>query len=332
MAAEGETVTGVPLKIKDGVAHYAGLETCGSTWSCTVCEPKISNRRADEISVAAGAWERAGNSVYMVTPTVPHDLGMRLADLLPLIADSWRALIGGRPWRTLREQVGIAGQVRSMEVTCGCNGWHPHLHVLLFVEGAPGSAGLFEMHRYFLDKWQSVIVAAGYRRPDDQHGVVITRCPSAEEAGRYIAKTATGKPVGNELARGDLKTGRKGHRTPFEILEDYRQHPNDADLKLWREYELATKGHRKITWSKGLRKLISELADLGEEKSDEEIAAEEIGGDDLVVIDTVTWRKIVRAPGLCGYLLDQAERGGAAAVIEAAARFKIRIVDRGGGP
>ena len=47
-----------------------------------------------------------------------------------------------------------------------------------------------------------------------------------------------------------------------------------------------------------------------------EIAAGEIGGEDLAVIHSDDWRRIVRIPGLPSLILDRAERGGLAAVNE----------------
>ncbi len=52
------------------------------------------------------------------------------------------------------------------------------------------------------------------------------------------------------------------------------------------------------------------------ERTDGEIAAEEIGGDELAVIHFDDWRCIVRIPGLPFLVLDRAERGGLAAINE----------------
>jgi hypothetical protein len=340
-------VDGVAIKDHAGVAHYSGLASCGSIWACSVCSAKIRNTRAGEISAAAAAWDQAGNSVYMVTLTMPHDFGMRLAALLSVAADGFRSVISGRAWAGtperfvperpskrggmlpaklypakpgIRARVGIAGTIRSVEITHGINGWHPHLHVLIFIEGDPGAGGLAALGTHIASRWRGFIVNAGYRAPDAVHGVVITRCTSAAEAGAYIAKTQDGRSPGNELARGDLKTGRSGHRTPFEILESFRWIRGDADLALWHEYERATKGHQAITWSKGLRGLLA-----APERTDEEIAAEEVGGEVLVIIDAAMWRKITGVPGLPGYLLDEAERGSAAAVWAVLARYGLRV-------
>jgi hypothetical protein len=310
----------IAVKSNGGVCHYAGLTTCGSIWACPVCSAKIRNTRADEISAGAAGWDQAGNSVYMVTLTMPHDFGMKLARLMPVIADGFRSVISGRAWLRIREQIHVSGTIRSVEVTYGLNGWHPHLHVLVFIEGDPGSEGLAALYSHVAGKWRRFITKAGYRPPDDQHGVVIERCTSAAQAGAYIAKTQDGRAVGNELARADLKQGRAGHRTPFELLESFRWTGDIEDLAAWHEYEAATKGHQCITWSKGLRQLLA-----APEKSDEEIAAEEIGGDIVTMIPAETWRAVCAVPGLPAAILDGAERGGKAAVDVLLARYVLGI-------
>ena len=327
-APKGQAADRVTIRDNNGVAHFTGLATCGSVWACPCCQPKILNWRAEVISAAAGTWQAAGNSVVMVTSTMAHDDGDELAVLLRVVSGGFRAVLSGRPWQRLKKALGIAGTIRSLEVTHGLNGWHPHLHTLVFIRGQVGAGHLAELGIHVRDKWSKFIVRKGYRPPHDLYGVKISVCTSAAEAGLYVAKTDDGRSVGNEVARGDLKRGKGGHRTPLEILEDFRQTGDRDDRDLWREYEQATRGHQRITWSKGLRELVQAEA----EQSDEEIAAAEVGGSDVISIDTPTWRRIVKVPGLPVVLLGQAEQGGAAAVIAAAAGHGIRIIDRGGGP
>ncbi len=308
----------VAIRQQAGVAHYAGLTTCGSIWACPVDSGKIRNVRAEEISGGTARWDQAGNSVYMVTLTMPHDFGMKLAPLLRVIADGFRSVISGRAWVKLKRQIGVAGTIRSVEVTHGPNGWHPHLHVLVFIEGDPGAQGLADLAAHIRGRWERFIVKAGYRAPSQGHGVVIERCFSAAEAGAYIAKTQDGKAPGNELARGDLKSGRGDHRTPFQILEDFRWLGELADRALWWQYERATKGHQAITWSKGLRKIL-EVTD----RTDVEIGAVAVGGVVLVLLVGDSWRHVTAVPGLPAFLLDEAERGGAPAIRAALARFGL---------
>ena len=140
----GRVPTGEGVTVVDhaGVAHYAGLTTCGSIWACPVCSAKIRAGRAEEIAAGAASWDQAVNSVYMITLTAPHDMGMKLSALLPVIADSFRKVISGRAWLKVKAVAGVAGTIRSIEITHGANGWHPHLHVLVFCRGDPGAEGL----------------------------------------------------------------------------------------------------------------------------------------------------------------------------------------------
>jgi hypothetical protein len=303
-----------------GVGHYRGLSTCGSIWACPVCSAKIRNSRALEIAEAAGNWHRAGNTVLMVTLTFPHDFGQPLADLLKTISKNFSAVIAGRPWLTLKKRVPVVGTIRSVEITHGPHGWHPHLHVLMFIDGQADAGQLAALGIHVRSKWKKFIIKAGYRPPSELHGVKIDVCTSAAEAGAYISKTQDGKSPGNELARSDLKSARSGHRTPFEILGNIADTGDLADLPLWNEYERATRGHQAITWSKGLRRL---LLDVEPERSDEELAAEEVGGDLVLEISKPAWREVTRHLGLETRLLEAFERGGEAGAVALAARYGL---------
>ena len=52
------------------------------------------------------------------------------------------------------------------------------------------------------------------------HAVRFDPNVSATNAGAYVAKGGDWTPA-EEMTRSDLKTGRTGNRTPFQILADY---------------------------------------------------------------------------------------------------------------
>lgn len=138
--------------------------------------------------------------------------------------------------------------------------------------------------------------------------------------------------VGNELARADLKNGRGKGRTPFQILADYRAHlvstgdrTPTGDLALWGEYEKTTRGHQCITWSKGLRALLD--VDEDQEMTDEELAAAEVGGEDVITLDRDTWRAVTYVPGLPARLLEAAERRGRLGVLTVLRRHGLDAAD-----
>lgn len=138
------------VRTQGEVAHMSGVQSCGSIWACPVCAAKVRERRASEIPRAALAHMTAGGSVYMATLTARHRIGHRLAPLLSTVIGGFRQkLISGRAWITERQALGVVGTIRSTEVTYGGNGWHPHLHVLVFCAGTPHPVDLARA----IDRW-----------------------------------------------------------------------------------------------------------------------------------------------------------------------------------
>jgi hypothetical protein len=114
------------------------------------------------------------------------------------------------------------------------------------------------------------------------------------------------------MTRGDLKTSRTGSRTPFQILADYYQTGDTRDRDLWHEYARVTHGLAAVRWSRGLRALLPGVA-TGPERTDDELAAEEVNGELVAVIDMTAWSRL-RIAGLDLAALAAAEFGGLAAV------------------
>ena len=114
------------------------------------------------------------------------------------------------------------------------------------------------------------------------------------------------------MTRGDLKTSRTGSRTPFQILADYYQTGDTRDRDLWREYGRVTRSLAAVRWSRGLRALMLGLA-AEPERTDEELAAEDVGGNLLAAIPFPAWSRL-RTAGLEHAVLVAAEDGGLAAV------------------
>jgi hypothetical protein len=300
--------TGPQIAQRDGVAYWRGVQTCGSIWACPVCQAKIRNGRAIEISEFTAEWIRRGGEVYMVTLTAPHDLGMALSLLMALISNAFTAVIGGRAWVGLRDQLGIAGTIRALEVTHGEHGWHPHLHTLVYCRDPLDAPGLAAFTLHFQRKWHRFVTKAGYRAPHGQHGVKVERCYNGTGAADYICKTQDGKNPGNEMARSDMKTSRTGHRMPFDILEAAGTGER-AELELWWEYEQATFRRKAITWGRSLLDLRKQWLNA-EEQTDDELAAPEVDGDTVADVMPSAIRRITCIPGLRARLLDACEAGG----------------------
>ena len=294
-------------RIEDGSAHYHGLIRCGSWSACPVCSALIAMHRAAEVRRIAEAHRVAGGSLYLLTLTLPHDQGDRLEPLYHAVADSYRYVRSGASWLEQKERIGYVGEIRALEATVGSNGWHPHLHVLLFTSRALGAAELDELRAYFLRRWSASLVRFGYRAPTAEHGVTIVE----SHRNDYLTKLG----LADELVKGATKRAGDESRSPLEVLADFAATGEVADCDLWREWLLAMHGARQLTWSRGLRERYA----AEPERSDPQIVAgeSEDAEEQVAVIAPDTWRAVMRADAnVMWRLLDAAETGGSKAVEE----------------
>jgi Replication protein len=302
----------VEVRIKGGSAYYCGLETCGNVWLCPVCSAKIHHRRADELRAALATWEADGHAATLVTITVPHDVDDSLSRLVCTEQAVWKHVTAGAAWQRLKRRLGIAGYIVALEVTRGDDhGWHPHYHVLLVHKENLDANEIAVLHGHIYSRITAGCRDFGLREPDQMHAVRIDPNVSGANAGAYIAKCADWTPA-EEVTRGDLKTSCTSSRTPFQILADYYQTGDGRERDLWREYGNVTRGLAAVRWSRGLRAVM--LGPTTEpERSDEDLAAEGVGGNLLAVIQFPAWSRI-RAVGLEHAVLVAAEEGGLLAV------------------
>lgn len=261
-----------------GVA-ITGIETCGSARDCPVCAPNIYAARAGEIVKACTSHRGRRGLVLMLTLTVRHQGCNDLKWLSSKVSEAYRSMRRSRRFQRLwRDQLGIRWVIRGDEQNHGSNGWHPHLHVLLFVpedSQLVGQAREATRNKKPLNGRTSDLVYAIYERwaecveralgsaflPSPERGAIVTVSTDDE----YIAK------LGLEVAYITEKKGRSDkHRTPWELLQD----ATNGDLpsqKLWREHSAAMLGRRQISWSRGMKQCF-----MVDEKTDEELAQEQL--------------------------------------------------------
>jgi hypothetical protein len=277
-----------------GKAFYHGFQVCAKPWTCPVCATKISERRRQEVAKGMKQAEALGLKVFLVTPTVPHGLGDDVAQIVDKITKAWTSLWQGRRGVELRNALGLFGHIRALEVTYGENGFHPHFHVLMFYH--PDQTNLNEWGKLAY-AWQKAAVKAGLPAPSIERGCQVD---DGSRAAQYVAKGVWG--LESEVTKGHVKKGKRGSRTPFDLLRDYMSGDKQAGA-LWRVYVDAFQGRRQLYWSNGLKKLLA-IAELSDEeitnKPDEEQA---------LLLATITddqWRVIYRR-NLESAVLDLAE-------------------------
>jgi len=272
------------LKSQDhGKAFYTGLQVCASVWACPVCAAKISERRRAELVTAVALAKVRNWSVMLLTVTVPHGLGDDLKVLLDQIHDAWRRTTTGRSGKNFRKQIGLSGTVRSLEVTYGSHGFHPHLHVLLFLGDHEFSP--LQVQRLFSPIWQDACLKSGLPRPSDEHGC---RVDDGSRAASYASKWG----LESELTKSHTKQGKNGSRTPWDFLRAFlgKSEGWEQSAHLFRTYAQTFKGRRQLYWSNGLRDSLA----LAEQATDEEIAAiQEDNAQYLGEITDEQWRAIL---------------------------------------
>lgn len=290
----------VTVRLTGGQAGYLGLLKCGRVWICPVCSARIMMERALEIAAGVDYWQQHDRSIIFTTTTARHHAGHQLAPLLDAVVKAWSSVTSGALWMRDRETLGIAGFSRSLEVLHSArNGWHPHLHSLLFAGPDVAQADVDRLEDRLYRRWDSSLMRAGYSSlPIAQKVILLTPGTDPRTIGRYLAKStetlSTGKALGFELTSAATKTRSVG-RTQWQLAADAAA-GSTRDQNLWRVYEAATAGRRQLTWSHGLRDQLR----LADELSDQEITDVEIGtaADNLVHISEQGWQTVLSHPGL----------------------------------
>lgn len=292
-------------------AHYGGLVTCGSVWACPVCCSKIQQRRRPEL-VKLIEWSyRSDLQPQMITLTFPHGRFDSLADLLSKQAAAFRLLRGGKDWVNFKKRYGFSGLVRSLELTHGANGWHPHTHELWITSKLDGYRREDFKHE-LISRWIKCCAKVGLLDLADPQALKAFERHSVDvrfeaQDSDYLAKQDDGRQWGvdREIVTSSSKAGRAKGVHPHEFL--VRQAKGDAPRYI--EYVKAMKGKRQLFWSHGLKSLC-EVAD----KADETLAVEETEKAELLGVLIPEQWKLVLGNASRAKLLDAAESGGWPAV------------------
>lgn len=293
----------VEVRRRDETGHYYGnVQTCASIWACPSCQARIRQRRGVELDKAMRAHIAGGGKILFATLTVPHFAQQSLKTTFEGVAGAWRRMQQQKEWKSLRGS--FVGFVRATEVTHGSNGWHPHLHVVVFLKADAHWAYVSE--RIF-EQWGIAVHREGL-------GVVSSKGQRFElakeipELAAYMVKSTLGSTLALELTRADLKTGHEGGLAPMQLLalaigkaesDDW----TSEEARLWEEFEKVTKGRRAIEWSRGLKASFAVV-----EVSDDEIVTETLDGEIVLRIERKVWSTLVLVPGATALLLDRLDR------------------------
>lgn len=268
-------------------ARFKGLQSCGSVWHCPVCSSRVSEFRASELRYMLDMWQQSGKGVIFVTNTIRHKFDDDLRLLLDaLFGVVWDRYVHHRAYRTLRRELGYLGRVRSIEVTYGKNGWHPHIHEIWLIEKQPSAAELKQIERKLFKVWNTTLINAGMAPVSRDHGLTVQHGTNAAD---YVAKFGRMPKwdLNSEMTKSHLKRG-KNSSTPFDLLKK-SLHGDKLAGSLFREYAIAFSGRRQLYFSTGLKDYF-----MLHEMKDEEIAVSSSQDiDTLATITNAQWRKVL---------------------------------------
>lgn len=245
-------------------AHWSNVQRCGSVWTCPVCAKQITEKRRDELKNGIETWKTAhSGGVLLLTLTFSHSAKESLSSLLERQRKALKIFYETTKVQALFKQIGVNYKIKSLEMTFGQNGWHPHNHILLLTQNQ-----VENFKDYISDLsvlWIKACTKAGLSAPSMTHGLDIR---DGNYANQYVAKWG----LDYEMAKGHVKKGRNGGYTPFDLLQysmlDAEMNGRTAK-SLWQEFGVSTKGKRQLEWGRGLKKLLGI-----DEKTDEELAEE----------------------------------------------------------
>lgn len=292
---------------ESGRGYLTNVETCGNVWVCPLCTAVVQERRRQEVAQAIDWADEHGLQSMMMTFTFPHEFAHDLVDLLKRQAKALEYLRKGANWDRFKKLIGYQGLIRSLEITFGENGWHPHTHELFFVSS---QAEAERVRERLSDLWESACVRAGLLDLSDlrrvlafrDHGVqVIGWCAASD----YLAKMDESRHWGadRELAKASSKAGRASGQHPFGLLAAAAAGDASAGDRFM-EYLDGMKGKRQMFWSHGLKARVGVL-----DASDEEIAAEV--DPDLVLtagFDSLNYNRVCRL-GKRALMIETGEAG-----------------------
>ncbi len=274
---------------ESGAVRQKGVMTCHSPLACPVCAPRVAARRARALTPQVEAHVAEGGTVSLVTLTLRHDRTASLRQMRRALAAAWARVTSGK-WICKLRKAGKVEFVRGFDITWSeKHGWHPHLHITLFLGEEHDDADVCEA---LVARWRRALTHEGWTTTREaQH---YHRADDPAAAARYAVTPAA---VYEALAMSMKRArGEGAGLTPFEILEravsdkEAQEAARAAGQEFepspwiarWREYVGETMGCRQAVTSQGLT---LEPAEEDDDAEGVEDAVLEVGSEAMREMD-----------------------------------------------
>jgi hypothetical protein len=254
------------------------------------CGRKVRAEKAENIGLVIRTHLDRGGSALFLTLTFAHSLVDSADESLDDALTAWSTMVATRRWKKLMAWLGDRGWIRATETThTSSNGYHPHHHVCLLTDRAVGHdehdpLELEDLRQEIYDCWSLALDKLDREAHHSSVGVDLVPVRDDEGIGAYVSK------IEFEIARGDLKRGRSGSRSMWQVGLDAADGCSRS-MAVWADYVRAAKGRRWLSTSQGL------WAEFGiDARSDEEIAEDQ--PDDsapVVFVDADVYNEAVKS-------------------------------------
>lgn len=313
-------------------SYYSNVMRCGSVWACPVCAAKITTSRAARLLAALQdqdepiMWEAKNGRQMQITPlryhvlmatyTISHRAHSSLAYVASKLLGAYHKMWSGRWAVHVKQTYNIFGMAKALEVTHGASGWHPHLHVLIVIDGQISNNRIAELDLALFGAWDAAVVSQGGYI--NEHGFDLVRADYEKvvytvEAGLNISQEIDKYGGVDEITRYPIKMARGDNKSLMQLLQAAANGDDRAPF-LWTEAQAYLAGKRQLRTSPSIQSLIDAKFDLDD---DESMVDEDAGTMDtcLASLTTEEWTAIVQQ-GCRGGVLEIANSGDVAALME----------------
>lgn len=287
---------GVTILSNGQEAKIFGPQYCSNSWCCPRCTARQTRNFARRIDAAIQALSKQNLVPFMITFTMFHMQNINCETSINVLRHAYTDMIKaanwkrkkankegyytkGGTWNNFIHEFNIRHIIKSMEITVGEHGWHPHYHILFFVEKSrlqqvkSWEKELQDHWNKKLDKFFLKFIppevfpnfyslkAKYFKDPKNAHkGLYISKekdnSVKQMKTGDYIA----GWGAADELTNtNNLKQANENHYTPLALLEKYYNTQNEKYWNLFVEFALVQHKYRlhKIDFSRtGLNAIV----------------------------------------------------------------------------
>jgi hypothetical protein len=265
--------------------RFRGLFRCGCGWACPVCAARQAQENREAVARIIEQQAEAGRRAILALGTVPHCAG----EALQVVYERKEAVLKSFLAEMRKRFNGLSkvSYIVNNETTHHwVNSWHPHSHFIFFI---PDGISVEVFCKFFCEAWSKAAERLGLAI--NPQALQAEEAADVEAAARYVTKADRDKTAA-EMACGQNKTARRGHLSPFQMLEkvaEYRavlkrgerlDHTDWRRMKrleeLYSEYVNFYHGRvRKLSTSRDI-KLREPVEQAAAEQANEQPAAPEV--------------------------------------------------------